>query len=424
MQISNKSDKQAKPLPGKESQEKFFLGRQPILDRKQNMVGYEFLFRSADSPSADITNYLQAGCSVIISALAAFGFREVLGKHKGFFNVTADLLMSDALELLPREQIVIELMETIVFTDAIVARCQELKHKGFSLALDDHIYDPAYEPLYQIVDYVKVDIQQVSQHDLTEIVRLLKKQPVTLLAEKVEDAKQFRNCLELGFQLFQGYYFARPSVLKKRRMDISGITLVKLLEQVLTNADIEVIEETFKQAPGLTYNLLRLVNSVVMGMRENIKTLRHALMVLGMSQLKRWVQLALFSSNPQGAGIPLLETAAVRGRLMELLTQKRPELADDTDCPDRAFMTGVLSLMDVLFEAPMEHLVQQLSLAEDVRQALVAREGSLGRQLRLVENLEQLDFNAVSQLLEESQCSMDTLLEAQLEAINWTNSLV
>lgn len=423
MQISNKSDKQAKPLPGKESQEKFFLGRQPILDRKQNMVGYEFLFRSADSPSADITNYLQAGCSVIISALAAFGFREVLGKHKGFFNVTADLLMSDALELLPREQIVIELMETIVFTDAIVARCQELKHKGFSLALDDHIYDPAYEPLYQIVDYVKVDIQQVSQHDLTEIVRLLKKQPVTLLAEKVEDAKQFRNCLELGFQLFQGYYFARPSVLKKRRMDISGITLVKLLEQVLTNADIGVIEETFKQAPGLTYNLLRLVNSVVMGMRENIKTLRHALTVLGMSQLKRWVQLALFSSNPQGAGIPLLETAAVRGRLMELLTQKQPELADDTDCPDRAFMTGVLSLMDVLFEAPMEHLVQQLSLAEDVRLALVAREGTLGRQLRLVENLEQLDFKAVSQLLEETQCSKETLLKAQLEAINWTNNL-
>jgi c-di-GMP-related signal transduction protein len=424
MPISNNSDNQTKHHSGKESQEKFFLGRQPILDRQQNMVGYEFLFRSADSPSADITNYLHAGCSVIINALSAFGFREVLGKHKGFFNVTADLLMSDALELLPREQIVIELMETIVFNDAVVARCRELKRKGFSLALDDHIYDPVYEPLYQIVDFVKVDIQQISQSSLAEIVRLLKKQPVILLAEKVEDVKQFRHCLELGFQLFQGYYFARPSVLKKRRMDISGITLVKLLEQVLTNADIGEIEETFKQAPGLTYNLLRLVNSVVMGMRENIKTLRHALTVLGMSQLKRWVQLALFSSNPQGAGIPLLETAAVRGRLMEILVQKRPELSGDTDCPDRAFMAGVLSLMDVLFETPMEYLVQQLSLAEDVRLALVSREGVLGRMLTLIENLEQMEFKAASRSLAESQCSMDSLLEAQLEAINWTNSLV
>jgi EAL and modified HD-GYP domain-containing signal transduction protein len=141
------------------------------------------------------------------------------------------------------------------------------------------------EPLYQIVDYVKIDILQVPQSDLEDIVRMLKKQPVILLAEKVEDTEQFKTCLDLGFQLFQGYYFARPSVLKKRRMDISGFTLVKLLEQVLTNAEIGVIEEIFKQNPGLTFNLLRLVNSVGIGMRDDIKTLRHAIMVLGMCQL-------------------------------------------------------------------------------------------------------------------------------------------
>ena len=227
MQISNNVNTLASYQPGKESQEKFFLGRQPILDRKQRIIGYEFLFRSADISYADITDNLQAGCSVIMNALTAFGFKDVLGKHKGFFNVTAELLMSDLLEILPREQIVIELLETIEFTDAIVARCIELKGKGFSLALDDHIYDPLCEPLYQIVDYVKIDILQVPQSDLADIVRMLKKQPVILLVEKVEDAEQFKTCLDLGFQLFQGYYFARPSVLKKRRMDISGFTLVK-----------------------------------------------------------------------------------------------------------------------------------------------------------------------------------------------------
>ena len=423
MQISNNVNTLASHQPGKESQEKFFLGRQPILDRKQRIMGYEFLFRSADISYADITDNLQAGCSVIMNALTAFGFKDVLGKHKGFFNVTAELLMSDLLEILPREQIVIELLETIEFTDEIVARCIELKGKGFSLALDDHIYDPLCEPLYPIVDYVKVDILQVPQSDLADMVRMLKKQPVILLAEKVEDAEQFKTCLDLGFQLFQGYYFARPSVLKKRRMDISGITLVKLLEQVLTNAEIGVIEETFKQNPGLTFNLLRLVNSVVIGMRDDIKTLRHAIMVLGMSQLKRWVQLALFSSGSKGAGTPLLETAAVRGRLMELLVQKLPMYDSDIDFPDRAFMTGVLSLIDVLFESPMEELVKQLSLAEDVRRALVSREGALGNQLTLIENLEKMDFAGVSRLLTESHCSMDALLESQLEAINWTNNL-
>ena len=288
MQISNNVNTQASHQPGKESQEKFFLGRQPILDRKQNIVGYELLFRSADVSYANITDHLQAGCSVIMNALTAFGFRDVLGKHKGFFNVTAELLMSDLLEILPREQIVIELLETIEFTDEIVARCMELKGKGFSLALDDHIYDPLCESLYQIVDYVKVDILQVPQSELADMVRMLKKQPVILLAEKVEDADQFKTCLDLGFQLFQGYYFARPSVLKKRRTDISGITLIKLLEQVLTDAEIGAIEETFKQNPGLTFNLLRLVNYVVMGKRDDIKTLRHAIMVLGINQLQNF----------------------------------------------------------------------------------------------------------------------------------------
>jgi c-di-GMP-related signal transduction protein len=423
MLISDNSDTLTLLQSGKEGTEKFFLGRQPILDRKQRIVGYEFLFRSADIAYANITDYRHAGYSVIMSALTVFGFRDVLGKHKGFFNVPAELLMSDVLEILPREQIVIELLETIEFTDEVVARCRELKDKGFSLALDDHIYDPLYAPLYQLVDYVKVDIQQVPHSELADMVRMLKHQPVILLAEKVEDAEQFKNCLDLGFQLFQGYFFARPSVLKKRRMDISGITLLKLLEQVLTDAEIGVIEETFKQNPGLTFNLLRLVNSVVMGMRDEIKTLRHAIMVLGMSQLKRWVQLALFSRDATGAGTPLLETAAVRGRLMELLVQKQPQFGSDVDYPDRAFMTGVLSLMDVLFEAPMEELVKQLSLADDVRRALVSREGELGIQLILIEHLEKTDFEAVSRLLPESNCSMDILLESQLEAINWANNL-
>ena len=158
-------------------------------------------------------------------------------------------------------------------------------------------------------------------------------------------------------------------------------------------------------------------------MRDDIKTLRHAIMVLGMCQLKRWVQLPLFSSGSKGAGTPLLETAAVCGRLMELLVQKLPMYDSDIDFHDRAFITGVLSLIDVLFESPMEELVKQLSLAEDVRRALVSREGALGNQLTLIENLEKMDFAGVSRLLTESHCGMDALLESQPDAINWTNNL-
>jgi c-di-GMP-related signal transduction protein len=406
-----------------ETQEKFFLGRQPILDRSQNIVGYELLFRTADTLSAKITDYSQAGFSVILSALSSFGFKELLGNHKGFFNATDQLLMSDTMELLPHEQIVIELLETIEVTDAVVERCTELKRKGFSLALDDNVYHPQYEPLYAIVDIVKIDILKMSGPVLVDMVKVLGKYPVKLLAEKVEDIDQFKECLGLGFELFQGYYFARPSVLQKKRVDISDAALLRLLQLVLGEADIKEIEETFRQNPGLTYNLLQLVNSVAMGIREEIKTLRHALTVLGLQQLKRWVQLALFSHGARGQVPPLLETAAVRGRLMELLVQKQCLASGGRDYPDRAFMTGVLSLVDVLFETPMEKIVSHLNLAQDVRLALLARKGELGRFLMLVESLESMDFKAATKLLRKSECSMDTLLDSQLAAINWANRL-
>ncbi len=406
-----------------EAQDKFFLGRQPILDREQNIFGYELLFRSADISFADITDHSQAGASVILHALSGFGFGEVLGNHKGFFNVTGELLMSDALELLPREQIVIELLENVEITDEIVVRCLDLKRRGFSLALDDNSYAPVYEPLYNIVDVVKIDILEVSKTALPEMVRILKDHPVTLLAEKVETTEQFNECLGLGFQLFQGYYFARPSVLKKKRVDISGAALLKLLQLVLRDAEIKEIEETFKQNPGLTYNLLRLVNSVALGMRERIKTLRHALTVLGLQQLRRWVQLSLFSRGSGKGSAPLLETAAIRGRLMELIVQKQCLQPGDTDYADRAFMTGMLSLVDVLFDAPMEQVINQLNLADDVRLALRSRDGDMGRLLLLVESLEAMDFQKTAALLGENSCTMHTLLEAQLEAINWATRL-
>lgn len=406
-----------------EAQDKFFLGRQPILDRKQNIFGYELLFRSADISFADITDYLQAGASVIMHALSGFGFSEVLGSHKGFFNVTGELLMSDALELLPREQIVIEILESIEITDEIINRCRELKEKGFSLALDDNFYGPEYEPLYNIVDIVKIDILEVDRPALAEMVRILKNRPVTLLAEKVETTEQFKECQDLGFQLFQGYYFARPSVLKKKRIDVSGTALLRLLQLVLRDAEITEIEETFKQNPGLTYNLLRLVNSVAMGMRERIETLRHALMVLGLQQLRRWVQLALYSRGSGKGSAPLLETAAVRGRLMELIVMKQCLQPEDKEYADRAFMTGMLSLIDVLFETPMDDVIKQLNLADDVRRALHSREGDMGRLLQLAESLEVMDFQKAATILGESSCTIDTLFEAQLEAINWANRL-
>jgi EAL and modified HD-GYP domain-containing signal transduction protein len=406
------------------SEKNVFLGRQPILDRNQSIVGYELLFRSADTLHANVADYSNVDSFVISNVLSNFGIHEVLGKHLGFINVAGELLMSDLLEILPAEKTVIEILETVKVTDVMLQRCRELKERGFTLALDDNLYHPDFEPLYEIADIVKIDVLQVPPDALREMVEILGNRGLTLLAEKVETIEQYHFCLELGFDLFQGYYFARPAVLNKRKIDVSGVALLKLLELVCRDAEITEIEEAFKHNPNLTYNLLRLVNSVVIGMKEKIRTLRHALVVLGMQQLKRWIQLALFASDKTGAvGNPLLETAATRGRLMENLVGKWKDEFQGRDYSDSAFMTGVLSLVDVLLGTPMHEILNQLNLDEEVRQAILERKGPLGSLLLLTEKLETMDFAEVSFLLARYQCNLDVLVDAQLEAIDWTNSL-
>jgi EAL and modified HD-GYP domain-containing signal transduction protein len=404
---------------------KLFMGRQPILDRDQSLVAYELLFRSAKSLlQANVTDYAHASASVIHSAITNFGLHELLGRHKGFFNVSLELLMDDALELLPRNQVVIELLETIQPNEIVIERCRELKRKGFSLALDDNLFDPSFSPLYELVDIVKVDLLMTTPDALSPMVQQYRNWPLTLLAEKVENMEMFQLCHDLGFHLFQGYYFARPVVLNKRRVDVSGISLLKLINLVISDAEIQEIEETFRRNPSLAYNLLRLVNSVAMGLRERIKTLRHAIVVLGRQQLKRWAQLALYASKGGDTIMsPLLEVAAMRGRLMELLVTKNAQLSLDRETAERAFMTGVLSLIDVLFETSMDDVVRQLNLADDVRQALQERNGYLGLLLMLAERLEGNDFAGVLPLLAQLKVKEDVLMAAQREAIQWTNNL-
>jgi EAL and modified HD-GYP domain-containing signal transduction protein len=408
------------------SDQRFFIGRQPILDRKQEIFGYELLFRAAgDHTTAQFDSHSQASASVIASALSDFGFQEVLGDKMGFLNVSHSVLVSEILELLPIEQSILEILETIELDENVRLRCLELKRLGFRIALDDHIYQPQHSQFYKMIDIVKVDILATDPLELPEIVAGLRKYPITLLAERVETFDQFEMCVQYGFELFQGYFFERPVILDRKRIDPSGLAMMKLMQQLNEDWDINEVEETFRENPSLTFNLLKLVNSVMVGMREKIKNLRHAIMILGINHLRRWVQLALFAGNDnRGLNNPLLEMAAVRGRLMELLTMQRTGLPRTSDVVESAFMTGILSMLDALFETPMDHIVETLNLTDDISAALLRREGNLGELLTLAERLEKTDFVAVQNILDRTGITFDQLLSSQLDAFNWRNSIV
>ncbi|MBI5750810.1 MAG: EAL domain-containing protein [Hydrogenophilales bacterium] len=401
-----------------------FLGRQPILDRKQSIVAYELLFRSGQANQAVIQDELNATANVIVSLFNEMGVQSVLGKELGFINVNAEMLMSDMLQLLPNDRVVIELLETIQITPGILDQCRQLKRAGFSLALDDFaIMHEQYRELLPIVDVIKVDLMQVPGDALTGTALNLRKYPAKLLAEKVETHEQFEQCLKLGFHFFQGYYFAKPVILTGKRAEPSKLTLFKLLGLILDDAASGRLESAVKEDSNLTYNLLRLVNSVGAGIGQKIDSLSKAIMVVGRRQLQRWLQLLLYTINDKGqTSNPLLQLAATRGKMLEILCRCMNN--QDTAQQERAFMTGTFSLLDTLLSMPMADIMAELGLPDDVKQALIERSGRLGLMLKLTEVLETGDFDATAQLLRQlPELTPAMLNEAQMAAIRWVSSL-
>jgi EAL and modified HD-GYP domain-containing signal transduction protein len=401
--------------------ENCLIGRQPILNRNEEVVSYELLFRSIGSREAALfTDESQASASVILGMLSEFGLEQVLGRNKGFINVELDLLMSDAIEILPRERVVLELLESIPLTADLVKRCRELKEMGFTLALDDHQFDPAYEELYGIVEIIKVDLLQSPADQLAGMIELFRPYPVKLLAEKVETRDEFLQCHKLGFDYFQGYYFARPSVIEKKRIDEAASTLLKLMRLLSEDAELAEIEHSLCKSLGLTYRLLLLVNSVTIGMREKIRTIRHAVVILGRRRMRQWVQLALFATDDsRGMANPLVEMAAVRASFMEQLACLHPLLKGDREAPDQAFMVGILSLLETIYDIPTDEIVAVLNLSVEVKDALVSRVGTLGRLLAFAESMERTFFRVTPEQFEELGLTRKDVLIAQVKAYQW-----
>lgn len=399
------------------------IGRQPILDRSEHLYGYELLFRSTDVNQADILDAGRATANVIVNTLASFGIAELLGGRKGFINVDLDMLMDEVLELLPQEHVVIELLESIEPSPPMIERCRMLKEAGFILALDDHQYSPKFTELYAIIDIVKIDLLQTPLESLPDFIEHLRPHSCKLLAEKVESIEQFTACHTLGFEYFQGYYFARPDIIKKKKMDEDATNLLKLMRLFAEDADTEIIEQAFRSSPSLTYKLLILVNSVAFGQRHKIQGVGHAIAMTGRVQIKRWIQLALFAADGDDAvDHPLVDMAATRAGLMEQLAFIHPLLRFDGESADRAFMTGILSLMANIYDIAIEDIIANLNLNDEIAAALTDHTGHYGGLLRVMEHLENLDTCSASAELVSMGINPGNLGEIQLRAFNWRKS--
>jgi len=372
------------------SSEQLHLGRQPILDRSKQVVAFELLFRNSQATNmADHFCDSEATTKVISNAFNELGMDSVLGSCLGFINVNEAMLLDDVIELLPKSKIVYEILETVEINEAIIARCRQLKSLGYQLALDD-VFELS-EGLALIlphIDIVKIDIIKLGVDELRALVARIKSlnSGLTLLAEKVETLEQFEYCLQLDFDLFQGYFFAKPQIISGRRISISEFTIMKLLEQVMADEDVDDIEKTLKSNAALSFNLLKIANSAAIGSTRTISSIRESVTIMGRRQLQRWVQLLLYAnSGGKDKLSPLQLLAASRGRTMGLIAKE----TGDNRFEDQAFLTGIMSLIDALLGIPIDQVIAQIKIDEKIVLALLAREGELGKLLQLVEHFEQ-----------------------------------
>ncbi|WMJ08021.1 EAL and HDOD domain-containing protein [Nitrosomonas sp. sh817] len=402
----------------------YFLGRQPILDRNQNLVAYELLFRQEQAQEATVvTDDLSASANVIVNAYGRFGIQNVLGQQRGFINADPGLIMSNIISLLPCKHVVLEVRVPDHITEDFLRHCNELKQKGYQFALDNIVaIDSKIEQLLPIVSIVKVDVLSLEIDALEKLVNTLKRWPVLLLALKVESREQEMRCKQLGFQMFQGYYFAKPEVMSVKRADPGKLSLMKLLTLVTDNRDHDEIEREFKRQPGLSYHLMRMVNSVAGDLPRKINSIKHAITLMGREQLLKWIQLLLYTSNPVEdiAVNRRMQTAVERGKLMELIAAaERPH---DKNHQERAFIVGILSLLDELLGIDMQQIVNKLGISDDMHQALMMREGRLGQALKLVEGDESGDNAAVeSALAGLGFLSLREFNGIKLRASDWAN---
>jgi EAL and modified HD-GYP domain-containing signal transduction protein len=406
----------------------FYLGRQPVLDRNQALYGYELLFRSAAQDEAmaaapGAPGGISATAAVIAHA-AQLGLARAIGDATCFLNVDRDVLASDIFAFLPRERTVLEIVGTVDPDDAVLARMKELSGHGFRFALDGIDADSVrLQRLLPLAAFVKLDLRSARLDALPGLVARLHDLDKTAIAEKVETRDEYHACLDAGFDYFQGFYFARPAVLGGRKLSPAQSTVLALMNLVASDVDNAEIERAVKRDVTLALNLLRLVNTPAVGARQRIDSVSQALVVLGRRQLQRWLQIMLYA-EPGTRGhnqTPLLMLATTRGRLMELLAQRlRP---GQRFLGEIGFTVGIMSLMDVLFGIPMADIVDQIPVSDEIRQALLRREGFFGELLKLAESIEQSDDDALP-ALKGLAISGDDMVELEMAAFQWSDSVV
>jgi len=342
-----------------------YVARQPILDVRGNVHGYELLFRSGPA-AGGFSGDSDAATRTVLDNTVIFGLERLTGNLPAFVNCTQEALLDRLVMVLPASQTVLELLETLDPTPALLEACRELKERGFRLALDDFEWQPEWRAFAALADYVKVDISKTSPEQRARLVRNLRGSSAQLVAERVETQADLEMAHKEGFGLFQGYYFCRPVLMGNRSIPANRLVHLQILQALHADPlDMQHVSSLVKLDASLTYRLLRMVNSPMYGMGKEIRSIHGALVLVGDEMFRRVAMLAIASELKGNHSPELLRMAFSRGRFCELASSMTGQNRTEQ------YLLGVLSLLPAMLRVPMESIAKALPLRKEVRCALL-----------------------------------------------------
>ncbi|MGB8011250.1 MAG: EAL domain-containing protein [Terriglobales bacterium] len=388
-----------------------FVARQPIFDRSQNVFGYEILFRNGVEDYFNADPELAARSTLDSSLL--FGINTLCANRLAFVNCTRDVLFKDLLTLLPPHRVVAEILETVEPEDRVVAACKRLKAAGYRIALDDFAPNDPRIPLVEFADIIKIDILATKPEERAAMMRRFASPKCKILAEKLETPQEFHEARDMGFVYFQGYFFCRPELVIGREVPASRLQYMRLLEMVSrSEIDMGELEKTLKREASLSYRLLRYLNSPIFGFALEIKSIRHAMAVLGERELRRWIRLVVTVGAAEQSCSELVLMGLARARFCELLSTR---LKSDADL----FLMGLLSIMDAILEVSMDAILEQLPVDQDIKAVLLGQKSKLRPVYQLMLAQESGEWAQSSELAKQLKMSDDEVASTWWEALQW-----
>jgi EAL and modified HD-GYP domain-containing signal transduction protein len=391
-----------------------FVGRQPIYGRDLRLYAYELLYRGGDVDYADFPEGDRATSRVLLNTFTEFGLDRVVGGHLAFVNLTRGFIIGEYPLPLPRDRVVLEVLESVLLDTEVLEGLERLKRSGFRLALDDFVYRDDLVPLLEMADIVKIDVLGLEPAQIAENVDLFRSFGVELLAEKVETRRQFDTCVEAGFDLFQGYFLAKPNVVQGSSIPASRMNLMRLLAELHDpDCDFDRIQTIVGQDVSLSYKLLRHINTAAYGLPRRIDSIRETVTYLGVGTVRNLASLFLLS-NAGDTPHELIVTSLQRARMCECLAR----IAGEGD-PQPFFTVGLLSALDALVGLPMPTVLSKLPLAPELQAAILDGEGHLGEALRCTIAYERGEWGGVSCF----GLSRGAIKSAFLDTVEWVESV-